>query len=354
MAQVPGIHKFNKAISRPDIWLLVVLFLLITFLQYARVLGHPAFLANLTGDIGLTRYTVERILYLLPIIWASVSFGWKGGVATSLISVACMLPRDLLTSPNREDALVETSAVFVVGSLASYCLNALRIERKRRTQLESAQEELQSQLQVIETNERLLAALNKISGVVSQSLKLSDFLDSAVDCVMDVMRVEAAMVYFLDEEDRQLVLAAHRGISERFIQEAGRLKIGEGFNGKVAETGELMFVENVSEDPRLTKEVAIAENIRSQLIVPLNSKGKVVGTLCLAMHRQRSFIPEEVDLTTAIGNQIGVAVENARLYQYEQRAAQKLKASEQRYRELFENAHDAIWVHDMGDTDLSG
>ncbi len=248
---------------------------------------------------------------------------------------------------------METSAVFVVGSLAGYSLDSLRKERKRRTQLESAQEELQSQLRVIETNERLLAALNKISSVVSQSLKLSDFLDSAVDCVMDVMGVEAALIYFLDEEDRQLALAAHRGISERFIQGAGRLEVGQGFNGKVAETGELMFVENASEDPRLTKEVAIAENIRSQLIVPLNSKGKVVGTMCLAMHRQRSFIPEEVDLVTAIGNQIGVAVENARLYQYEQRAAQQLKASEQRYRELFENAHDAIWVHDTGGYHLS-
>ncbi len=85
MAQVPGTGKLGKVIYRPGVWLLVVLFLLITFLQYARVLGHPAFLANLTGDIGLTRYTVERILYLLPIIWASFSFGWKGGVATSLI-----------------------------------------------------------------------------------------------------------------------------------------------------------------------------------------------------------------------------------------------------------------------------
>jgi PAS domain S-box-containing protein len=350
VAQLAGVHRFSKTISRPGIWLLVILFLFITFLQYARILGHPAFLVNLTGDIGLTRYTVERILYLLPIIWASFSFGWKGGVATSLISVACMLPRDLLTSPNREDALVETTAVFIVGSLASYCLNALRKERDRRTQLEAAKEELQAQLQVIETHEKLLAALNKISSVVSQSLRLSDFLDSAVDCVMDVMRVEAAMIYFLDEETHQLVLAAHRGISERFIQEAGRLEVGKGFNGKVAETGELMFVENTAEDPRLTKEVAIAENIRSQLIVPLKSKGKVVGTLCLAVHRQRSFIPEEVDLTAAIGNQIGVAVENARLYQYEQWSAQKLKASEQRYRELFENAHDAIWVHDLGDT----
>lgn len=133
---------FKKTITRPGIWLLLVLFLAITFLQYARLLGHPAFLTDLTTNLGLTRYTVERILYLLPIIWASLSFGWKGGVTASLLAVAGMLPRDLITSPMPEDALVETTAVFIVGSLASYSIDSLRKERKRRAQMEIATEQL--------------------------------------------------------------------------------------------------------------------------------------------------------------------------------------------------------------------
>jgi PAS domain S-box-containing protein len=54
-----------------------------------------------------------------------------------------------------------------------------------------------------------------------------------------------------------------------------------------------------------------------------------------------------VELLTAIGNQIGVAVENARLYEQEREATRLLRVSEERYRELFENANDAIWVHDL-------
>jgi len=54
-----------------------------------------------------------------------------------------------------------------------------------------------------------------------------------------------------------------------------------------------------------------------------------------------------VELLTAIGNQIGVAVENARLYEQEREATMQLRVSEERYRELFENANDAIWVHDL-------
>jgi PAS domain S-box-containing protein len=65
------------------------------------------------------------------------------------------------------------------------------------------------------------------------------------------------------------------------------------------------------------------------------------------MRRYRQFRPDEVELLSAIGNQIGVAVENARLYEQEHKVAEQLRASEERYRKLFQNAHDAIWVHDM-------
>jgi len=89
------------------------------------------------------------------------------------------------------------------------------------------------------------------------------------------------------------------------------------------------------------------EGIRSQIIVPLKSKGKIMGTLSVAMRRYRQFRPDEVELLAAIGNQIGVAVENARLYEQEHKIAEQLRSSEERYRELFQNAREAIWVHDM-------
>jgi len=258
-----------------------------------------------------------------------------------------MLPRDIFVSTLREDALVETSIVFIVGILISYSLESLRRERDRRAQLEAAKEELQFQLRIIEADEKRLAALNQTSSIISQSLELTQVLSSAMDSVVDVMGVEVIRIYILDEVAGELNLAAHRGISDNFVRGVGGIRIGEGFNGQVAQTGEPLFVEDVSEDDRPTRAVVRQENIRSQLIVPLKSKGKVVGTLCVAMHSHRSFTSEEMDLLTAIGNQIGVAVENARLYQQERKISEQIRASEQRYRGLFENAHDAICLQDL-------
>ncbi|MBM3131914.1 MAG: PAS domain S-box protein [Chloroflexi bacterium] len=336
-------------LRRPGLWFLATIFLFITFVQYSGEIHHPSFFADLNENLGLTRFTVERILYLLPIIWASLMFGFRGGAITATAALVCMLPRAVFISDVPEDAIVETVAVFCVGSLTAYSLESLRKERERRAELEAAQKQLESHLRVIEQSEKRLAALNRTSDVVSQSLELDLVLQSAMASVADVMGVEVVRIYVRDEKAGVLNLAAYRGVSDEFVSGVRTIKVGEGFNGRVAETGEPMYVEDASEDPRLTRLVVKQENIRSQIIVPMTAKGKVVGTLAAAMHSYRKFLPAEVELITAIANQIGVAVDNARLYQEQKLVAEELRVSEQRYRGLFENAHDAIWLHDLED-----
>jgi PAS domain S-box-containing protein len=192
-----------------------------------------------------------------------------------------------------------------------------------------------------------LASLNYISNVVSQSLELGQILDSSIDSIIEIMNVDAALIFLLNKEDSELVLYARRGVSDSFAGSVDRLKLGEGLNGMVAETGEPAIIKDASTDDRLTKMAVKEEGIRSQIIVPLKSKGKVIGTICVAMHKRRQFNQDEVELLAALGNQIGVAVENARLYEEERKVVEQLRASEERYRTLFQNAHDAIWVHDM-------
>jgi PAS domain S-box-containing protein len=161
------------------------------------------------------------------------------------------------------------------------------------------------------------------------------------------MKVDAVMLLLLDSETDELSLAAYRGVSRKFVENIDTLRIGEGFNGMVAQTGESMYVEDASTDPRLTKKVVIEEGLRSEFIVPLKSKGRVMGTLCVANRRQCDFKKEERKTLEAIGNQIGVVLENARLFERERDVAKKLRISEERYRQLFENANDAIWINDI-------
>ena len=191
---------------------------------------------------------------------------------------------------------------------------------------------------------RRFIILSTLSGLLSQSDRPEAILPAAVTMVADVMEIDVVLIYILDSEAGELRLAAHLGVADDFVQGVDRMRLGEGFNGRVAQSGKPLFVEDASQDPRLTRATVAKHEIRSEIIVPLSSKDKVSGTLCVAMHSHRWFQPEEVDLLTAIGNQIGVAVENAHLYQQQQTIAQQLRISEERYRGLFETSSEAIFI----------
>ena len=335
------VARLVRIMRNPHFWLLVAMFAILIVLHYPQqIFGATA----PSSFFGLGRHTVERVLFLLPIAYAGFFFGIKGGIASLIVAFAIMLPRAIFLSPSPADALFETGSVILIGALVNLWFESQQREKERRRQalltLQAAQQELRS-------NERRLAAINAVSEIVSQSLEIEQVLNGALTKVVEVMDVEVALLFLLHEEAQELELKTYHGVSEEFAAGVRGIKLGEGFMGRVAESGEPLLVKDASHDPRLTREVVASERLHAGLIVPLKSKGKVVGTLCVAMRRPREFSPEEVELLTAIGNEIGIAMENARLYEEERVIAQRLRASETEYRELFENARHAIWIQDL-------
>jgi len=79
------------------------------------------------------------------------------------------------------------------------------------------------------------------------------------------------------------------------------------------------------------------EGIRQIVSIPLMAKGSLVGALQLGTSRIRSYAPEQLALLGTIGQQIGVAVENARLYEQAERSAQAAERSR-----LARELHDSV------------
>ena len=324
-------------------WIILAILAALSILHYAEQLGIAG-TADPSSHFGLTRHAMDRILFLLPIFYAAFIFRLWAGVAVCLVALIVMLPRALLISSSTPDAMLELGSVLVIGVLVCFWLEArLKIKEERKEvagELETMQQDLQAHIRLSRSNEKRLATLNAISSMLSRSLELGVVLRNALDMVMEVMEVEAALIFSLDEGSQELRLMAYDGVSERFARDVDRMKLGEGFNGQVALTGQPLLVKDASNDPRLTKRVVKQEKIEAQCIVPLKARGLVVGTLCVANRRPRQFLPEEVELLDAIGSQIGITMENAQLYQEQQRMAKQ-------YRDIFENAGDAIWIHDL-------
>jgi PAS domain S-box-containing protein len=324
-----GWKQIINIFKRPGFWLIFILLVIITVTHYREAIILPGFLHDVVLQTGLDRHAFERVFYLLPIVLAGFIFGWRGTVITSLIALVCMLPRVFILSDHFIDSLFETFSVFVVGNVVAITFISLRKEREHRVRL---------------------AVIDKIATAVSQSLDLSQVLNASVDSVMSVMNIDAALIFLVDEDAGVLTLDCYRGVSEKFVLGVDKLKMGEGMNGAVALSGEAEYIEDAMADPRVTKIEAVKlENLRSHFIVPLKSKGKVMGTLAIATRDKYQFKNEEKETALAIGNEIGVAIDNARVYEQVKRVAEQLRISEEKYRNLFENAHDAIWLHDLND-----
>ena len=161
---------------------------------------------------------------------------------------------------------------------------------------------------------RELEAVNAISGVVSQSLDLKEVLDGALEETLGLMDVEAGGIYLLDENLGKLNIAAQRGFDPELLAEIDGLALGEGFSGRVAQSGEPLIVRDVPTDARLTRLAMRDQRYGSLVSVPLCSKRQVLGTLFVMSGGIREFGEQDVAILVSIGHQIGMAVESARLF----------------------------------------
>lgn len=115
-----------------------------------------------------------------------------------------------------------------------------------------------------------------------------------------------------------------------FHFEPGRLKIGsEGLTGWVAHTGEPALVPDVSQDPHYVW--MQGSRTKSELMVPINVKGKTIGVLDVQSEHVGDFQQTDLELMQAIASQAGIAIENARLFAVTQHL---LKETEERNAEL--------------------
>jgi PAS domain S-box-containing protein len=201
------------------------------------------------------------------------------------------------------------SALRIVGSHVD-------ISERKRTQAELEQA-YQGMERRVEERTRELAVLNELAAVVSRSLDLGEIMESALQKTMETSGMEAGAAYRLEEQTRTLVLMAHRGLSERFVSQTARLPLEAALAGKPLDL-EMPIVWPMAEYPEgELKRTILQEGLKLVIGVPVTAKGRLLGSLIISARAPRSLSAEESSLYVAIGRQIGLAAENARLFELE-------------------------------------
>jgi signal transduction histidine kinase len=188
---------------------------------------------------------------------------------------------------------------------------------------------------------RFLSALNRVGHTVSQSLVVDHVLNNALEAVFEVMPVDACWIYLQRETENFLRLRAQFGFPEELAASVPGQQVtyGQGVTGQVVQTGRVLLLNQVElESGEWSDEPVIAGGEwRSLAAAPLLAKESIIGVLGMASRTDQAFTVDEVDLLQAIGNQIAIAVVNARLY----RRSREVATLEERNR-VAREIHDTL------------
>jgi sigma-B regulation protein RsbU (phosphoserine phosphatase) len=169
----------------------------------------------------------------------------------------------------------------------------------------------------------LLASLYEIGKETASILDLDELLARVAEIVKRVIDYEMFGIFLLDESAQELVL--RKSVRYGPVKEKTRIRVGEGLSGAAAASKQAILVGDVRNDPRY---INLVPETRSELVVPMVHKDRVLGVFDLESTVVNRFTEEHVKVLTPLASQVAVAVENAGLYaelrQKEKRLAREL------------------------------
>ena len=181
--------------------------------------------------------------------------------------------------------------------------------------IENAQLYKQTQHRLSEVSTLYALAKQMIS-----SLELDAVLDSIVSALKLSINCRACSLFLLDKKSQMLEIKTAAGIKRKWRKEA-RLKVGEGIAGKVAAEAKPLYIPDTRQDPSF---IPFDPAVRSLLVVPMISKDKAIGALCIDDNKPDAFSPDDGRLLTIAAAQAAVAIENAQLYESSKKKAEEL------------------------------
>lgn len=187
---------------------------------------------------------------------------------------------------------------------------------------------------------RELETLNQIIRAAGQSLDLQQALIEVLEQILTTFDFDAGLVSIVDPASGELKLAAHRNLPQMMVE---RLN-AQGLKGTpcdmVFQLGELVWIPSLD---RIPEEFAAwnaafdaprSIGCQSYAGTPLEAKGQYLGTICLFNFEARARQASRLVLLKSIGQQVGVVIENARLFEQTQLALAETEALYQASAEL--------------------
>jgi sigma-B regulation protein RsbU (phosphoserine phosphatase) len=172
-----------------------------------------------------------------------------------------------------------------------------------------------------------LVRLQKFAQRITSTLDIEELVPRIVDEVAASLGCVEINLFLRDPEKQEFVLAGVRGCTVH--GKGHRMSIGEGMVGHVAATRKMHYAPDVTRDPYY---MACEHDTRSEVAIPLQREGDLVGVFTASHCELNAFCPDQLRLLQGLCAHVAVAVHNARRFgnEREQRERMSREAEEAR------------------------
>jgi len=182
-----------------------------------------------------------------------------------------------------------------------------------------------------------MAVMYQLGDTIQRAQNHGPMMQSALEILKTASGAKAAWFRLL--EGNRLVLMQHVGMSQDFMRAIGQIAMDETLERVLQDNKAAVL--KISEIPESVQEHLKKHGIRRVVVLPLEGKKSVIGTVVLGCAGRRSFTAEEVEFLETVAHQLGIAVENLRLLE-------QVLRSQRQWMNTFDSIQDLILAHDAG------
>lgn len=279
-------------------------------------------------------------------IGAAVAFAIKA-IVSGLMALPILGPASTLTpSVLFPIQVARTGATVLILFFVLRMLQILARQRQRQwaqaaiDRLATQQRALEEQHHACEGIKQWSASVSKmvhiISSAISQPTSFEEMMRIVLRETIQLSGLDGGVIHLRDPKRPVVRQVVAQGIPSYITDHVVEVDVGAGLAGWVADKGTLLVIDDVGNDPRPFVP-RTREAFKSFVGIPLTAAGRVLGVISLIGQESHDFTEQQLELLTAAGQQLGVAIDSAQLYEQ----VKGMAALEERAR-LARELHDSV------------
>ena len=186
-----------------------------------------------------------------------------------------------------------------------------------------------------ERTERL-SLVNTITSTIAGTHEAGPLVLSALQQLKG--HIGASCAWYRQPVQDKLILQQQIGLSENYLSSQRVLRLEESNALRMIEQG-TPGVYQASQSDSATSALFAEMHVSQVMVVPVKGKSSIIGTINLGISRRKAFLPEEMNFLASVADQLGIALENLRMFE-------QIMRSQRQWISTFDSIEDIILVHD--------